>query len=266
MMKAPADIRRAWPRDVRRQPLRQQIGRERNEPEPDVERRLARQHRHRAEQQEHRVEPTRKRHTMPQSTCRTPQRRAPAVGGHLDGAEQHHGRRHVHEQQQHAEQDQPARHAEDARDEGCDEDRGPRRWQAQPAPASIGLPASKRLGALADGWREADTTCAPLVEMHGGDLATRPPPRPLSMLRISWRTRRRLSAISSTCDADLDHVAGEQLLLVGDVLLHARHAIALAAQVGRREADLAEEHPVRLVELGAVGAMFMWPMWSQWLA
>jgi hypothetical protein len=52
---------------------------------------------------------------------------------------------------------------------------------------------------------------------------------------------------------DLDDVARKQLLLVGNILLHAGHAVALAAQISRRETDLAEQHPVRLVEFDAVG-------------
>ena len=44
-------------------------------------------------------------------------RTSPAVGGGLNRAEEHHGRGDVEPDQQHAEQDQPASHAEDARQE-----------------------------------------------------------------------------------------------------------------------------------------------------
>ena len=53
--------------------------------------------------------------------------------------------------------------------------------------------------------------------------------------------------------AHLHHVAGEQLLPVGDVLLHAGHAEAVAAQIGGRQPQRAEQAPARLVELGDVG-------------
>jgi hypothetical protein len=48
---------------------------------------------------------------------------------------------------------------------------------------------------------------------------------------------------------DLDDVAGQQLALVGDVLLHRGHAAAGFAQIGRCQAKPGEQIPVRLVEL-----------------
>src|SRR6185312_4516627 len=47
---------------------------------------------------------------------------------------------------------------------------------------------------------------------------------------------------------DLDDIAGQQLALVGDVLLHRRHAAAGLAQIGRRQPEPREEIPVGLVE------------------
>src|SRR5437899_8437522 len=48
---------------------------------------------------------------------------------------------------------------------------------------------------------------------------------------------------------DLDNIAGQQLALVGDLLLHGGHAAAGLAQVGRRQPEPGEQIPVRLVEL-----------------
>ena len=54
-----------------------------------------------------------------------PQERPPAVGGHLGDGMQHHGLRQRHDDQQHADQDQAARHAEDARQQrGEDHEQG----------------------------------------------------------------------------------------------------------------------------------------------
>ena len=50
-----------------------------------------------------------------QSMWAPPQEGAPAVGGHLGHRMQHHGLRQRHDDQQHADQDQAAGHAEDAR-------------------------------------------------------------------------------------------------------------------------------------------------------
>jgi hypothetical protein len=48
---------------------------------------------------------------------------------------------------------------------------------------------------------------------------------------------------------DLDDVAGQQLALVGDGLLHGGHAAAGFAQIGRRQPQPCEQIPVGLVEL-----------------
>jgi hypothetical protein len=51
---------------------------------------------------------------------------------------------------------------------------------------------------------------------------------------------------------DLDDVAGKQLALVGDVLLHAGHAAAGLPEIARRQPEAGEHVPVGLVELADV--------------
>ena len=53
--------------------------------------------------------------------------------------------------------------------------------------------------------------------------------------------------------APYDHgVAGHQLALVGDVLLHGGHAVAPLTKIGRRQAQFGEQVPGGLVEFADV--------------
>ena len=90
---------------------------ERQQPEPEIDRRLARHDRDVAHDRErhHRArhidEEDAPQHEAP------PQHRAPAVRDELDDREDHHRGRDVEIDQQHADQDHPARHPEQAGDE-----------------------------------------------------------------------------------------------------------------------------------------------------
>ncbi len=84
---------------------------------------------------------------------------------------------------------------------------------------------------------------------------------PLSTLRISCEDADQLVAQLHEAALDLDIVAGEQLALVGDVLLHGGHAAA-----GSRADSSASGRSARTVfqfassNLPTYHMTFMWPM------
>jgi hypothetical protein len=93
---------------------RQRLDQERHDAEQEIHRRLVRHIGDGAQRHEggagagHIVEKNRPAHVAP------PQRRPPAIGGKLDDGEQHHRDGDVEIDQQHAEQDHAAGHAEHA--------------------------------------------------------------------------------------------------------------------------------------------------------
>src|SRR6185436_10612692 len=116
------DERYAAPFDVRAHRLRQHLHHERHQPEQDVDRRLvgnvgdAAHHREGQERARDIPIEDRPEHEAP------PMQRPPAVGGDLQDREQHHAGGDVEINQQHAEQNHAAGHAEHAGDERGDDD------------------------------------------------------------------------------------------------------------------------------------------------
>ena len=75
---------------------------------------------------------------------------------------------------------------------------------------------------------------------------------PVTALRISCTNFASFSRTSRNAERIDDGVAGEQLALVGDVLLHRRHAAAVLLQERGGDAERGEQIPGRLVELADV--------------
>src|SRR3954447_6265048 len=86
-----------------------------------------------------------------------------------------------------------------------------------------------------------------LRSMHARDLAERGDLAGLGVGHVVPEANRFVADVEQTT-ADLDDVTGEQLALVGDVLLHGGHAAAGAAQIARRQPEAGEQIPVGLVE------------------
>ncbi|MHC2365864.1 hypothetical protein ACVIQT_000502 [Bradyrhizobium diazoefficiens] len=89
------------------------------------------------------------------------------------------------------------------------------------------------------------------VHMHARDLAERSDLAGLGVRHVVPEADRLVANLEQVA-ADLDDVAGQQLTLVGDVLLHGGHAATRAAQVARRQPKAGEQIPVGLVEFADI--------------
>ena len=163
---------------------RQQLDRERHQAEPEIDHRLARDDRHIAHDRERDDGARHVNEKDAPDDEAHPQHRAPAVRDELDDREDHHAGRDVEIDEQHADQDHPARHPEQAgdergRDDGAgDEDEvegghasGPRparsHVMARACPGHIGVgppkardarsPAQQRIHKAACGGRSTPT-------------------------------------------------------------------------------------------------------------
>ena len=89
------------------------------------------------------------------------------------------------------------------------------------------------------------------IEMHAGELADGRDLAGLGVAHFVHEADRSVADLAQR-GADFDDVAREQLALIGDVLLHRRHAAAGVAQIGRRQPEPREEIPGGLVELADI--------------
>src|SRR5215475_12704091 len=89
------------------------------------------------------------------------------------------------------------------------------------------------------------------IEMHGRDLAGGDDLAGLGIAHFMQEADGLFAQLQQPA-SDLDNVAGKQLALVADVLLHAGHTAAGLPEIARRQTKPREHVPVGLVELADV--------------
>src|SRR5437879_3921198 len=89
------------------------------------------------------------------------------------------------------------------------------------------------------------------IEMHGRELAGRGDFTGLGITHFVHEADGLFAQFEQPA-SDLDNVAGKQLALVADVLLHASHAAAGLSEIARRQPKAREHVPVGFVELADI--------------
>src|SRR5579862_5129124 len=109
----------------------------------------------------------------------------------------------------------------------------------------------QRFGAAADLRGERHRAAGPAAHMNGGQLAHRGELVAFGVVHLVHENHLALSD-ADEARANLDQIAGVELAFIGNVLLHAGHAVVRFANVAWRNADRGHQMPRCFIEFADV--------------